>query len=161
AGLVAFWTFRIAQRYAFSGPSFWHIGLDQRWLDDLSYWQSAQSGLIDVKSSIQWVDRTPVAYILDNLVRWGMGPPLGIAALAGLAALTFRLVTSRSWPSWWMLGMGGWCVSHLVLYGTNMAQAQRYLMPIYPFLIVFGAAFLVELSRRMARASWMQTRPPW
>lgn len=149
AGLVAFWTFRLAQPYAFAGPSFWNIGLDERWLDDLSYWRAAQSGLIDVKSSIQWVDRTPVVYILDNLVRWGMGPPLGLASLAGLILLVCRLATSRTWPSWWMLGMGGWCVAQLALYGTNMAQAQRYLMPIYPFLVVLGAGFLIELARRL------------
>ncbi len=161
AGLVAFWTFRIAQPYAFAGPSFWNIGLDQRWLDDLSYWRAAQSGLIDIKSSIQWVDRTPVVYILDNLVRWGMGPPLGLAALAGLVLLVARLVMARTWPSWWMLGIGGWCVAQIALYGTNMAQAQRYLMPIYPFLVVLGAGLLIELARRFSRAGWFRERPAW
>lgn len=154
SGLVAFWTFRIAQPYAFTGPSIWNIGLDQRWLNDLSYWRLAQSGLIDIKSSIQWVDRPPVVYILDNLVRWGMGPPLGIAALAGLALLVIRLAGSRTWPSWWMLGMAAWSVLQLALYGTNMAQAQRYLLPIYPFLVVFAAGLLVELARRFRAARW-------
>lgn len=154
SGLVAFWTFRIAQPYAFTGPSIWNISLDQRWLDDLSYWRHAQSGLVDVKSSIQWVDRPPVVYILDNLVRWGMGPPLGIAALSGLALLVVRLIGARTWPSWWMLGMGAWSVVQLALYGTNMAQAQRYLLPIYPFLVVFSAGLLVELARRFRPARW-------
>jgi YYY domain-containing protein len=154
SGLVAFWTFRIAQPYAFTGPSIWNISLDQRWLDDLSYWRHAQSGLIDIKSSIQWVDRPPVVYILDNLVRWGMGPPLGIAALAGLALLVVRLIGGRRWPSWWLLGMGAWSVLQLALYGTNMAQAQRYLLPIYPFLVVFAAGLLVELARRYRPARW-------
>ncbi|HWV36173.1 MAG TPA: DUF2298 domain-containing protein, partial [Thermomicrobiales bacterium] len=153
SGLVAFWTFRIAQPYAFTGPSIWNIGLDQRWVDDLSYWRSAQSGLIDIKSSVQWVDRTPVVFILDNLVRWGMGPALGIASLVALALLAIRLIGAKTWPSWWMLGIGGWCVAQIALYGLNIAQAQRYLMPVYPFLVVLGAGFLVELSRRLANIS--------
>jgi len=144
--LVAFWTFRIAQPYAFRGPSIWNIMPDQRWLDDLRYWRTAQQGFIDVKSSVQWVGRTPILYILDNMVRWGMGPPLAFAALAGLAAAIVSLLRSRTWPSWWMLAMVGWSASQIVLYGLNIAQAQRYLMPVYPFLIVFAAGFLVRLA---------------
>lgn len=153
AGLVAFWTFRIGQPYAFTGPNIWNIGLNRQWVDDLSYWSSAQSGLIDIKSSVQWVGRTPIAYIVENMVRWGMGPPLGIASLAALGFGIWRLVQSRNWPSWWLTGMIGWSLIQLVLYGTNIAQAQRYLLPIYPFLIAWAAGFLVELARKPRHAS--------
>jgi YYY domain-containing protein len=147
AGLVAFWTFRVGQPYAFNGPNIWNIGLNRQWVDDLSYWSSAQSGLIDIKSSVQWVGRTPIAYIVENMVRWGMGPPLGIASLAALGFGIWRLVRSRNWPSWWLTGMIAWSLIQLVLYGTNIAQAQRYLLPIYPFLIAWAAGLLVEMAR--------------
>lgn len=155
-GLFAFWTFRIAQPYAFSGPHLWNIGLNHQWLDDLSYWSAAQSGLIDVKSSIQWADRTPILFILENLIRWGMGPFLGLASLAALALASWRMVRSPGWPSWWITGIIGWCVIHLGLYGLNIAQAQRYLFAIYPFLIAFAAGFLVELVR-WCRNRWNLT----
>lgn len=161
SALVAFWTFRVAQPYAFSGPGFWNISLDDRWVNDLRYWSMAQSGLIDIKSSIQWVERTPVVYILDNMVRWGMGPPLGIAALAALGFAVYRIVRARTWPSWWMLGMVAWSVAQIALYGTNMAQAQRYLMPVYPFLIVFAAGLLVELVHRSRTSRWTASLPSW
>ncbi len=147
AGIVAFWTFRLGQPYAFAGPHVWDVRLNPQWTADLRYWQTAQSGLIDIKSSVQWVGRTPILYIVQNMVAWGMGPPLGIAALAALAIGTWRIIRSPRWPSWWMLGMLGWSIAQLVLYGTNMAQAQRYLLPIYPFLIALAAGLLVEYPR--------------
>lgn len=148
AGLVAFWTFRIGQPYAFAGPHMWDVRLNPQWTADLRYWQAAQSGLIDIKAGIQWVGRTPILYIVQNLVAWGMGPPLGLAALAALAVGTWRVLRSPRWPSWWMLGMLGWSIAQILLYGTNMAQAQRYLLPIYPFLIALAAGLLVEVADR-------------
>lgn len=149
AGIVAFWTFRLGQPYAFAGPHVWDVRLNPQWTADLRYWQTAQSGLIDIKSSVQWVGRTPILYIVQNMVAWGMGPPLGIAALAALGIGAWRIARSPRWPSWWMLGMLGWSIAQLVLYGTNMAQAQRYLLPIYPFLIALAAGLLVEISDRL------------
>jgi YYY domain-containing protein len=157
AVLVAFWTFRLAQPYAFAGPDIWSIILDSRWVSDLDYWSTAQGGFIDVKSSIQWVDRTPLVYILDNMIRWGMGPPLAIAALAGLALAGIGILRSRHWPSWWVLGMAGWTAAQLLFYGLNLVQAQRYLLPIYPFLIVFAAGAIV----RLAGWRWPRRLPRW
>ena len=150
-GLAAFWTFRIAQPYAFAGPHWWNVGLNQQWLDDLAYWRAVQTGLVDMKPSIQWVDRTPVLYILQNLVLWGMGVALGATAMIGLGVLVWRLLRSTTWPDWFMLGMVGWSVGNILFYGTGIAQNQRYLMQIYPFLAVFAAALLIEIADRWRR----------
>ncbi|MCO5225824.1 MAG: DUF2298 domain-containing protein [Thermomicrobiales bacterium] len=150
-GLFAFSTFRIAQPYAFVGPHWWSVGLNQQWLDDLAFWRTVQTGLVDMKPSVQWFDRTPVLYIMQNLVLWGMGVALGISAMAGLGVLVWRLLHSTTWPDWFMLGMAGWSIGNIVLYGTGIAQNQRYLMQIYPFLAVFAAAALIEVADRWRR----------
>lgn len=147
AALVAVWTFRFAQPYAFTGPSPWSFRLNPQWRADLAFWRSAQEGVIDLPPSIQWAERTPVAFVLDNLVRWGMGPALGIAALAGLLIVTWRIATARSWPSWWLLGIAGWVLFHIVFFGTGLAKVQRYLLPAYPLLVLLAAATLIGLVR--------------
>lgn len=161
AFFVAFWTFRIFQPYAFTGPGFFDIRLNPQWLNDLKYWQQAQQGLIDVKSSVQWVGRTPVVYILQNMIQWGMGVPLGIVSLVALLWGSVQLVRAARWPSWWMLGMAGWSLAQIALYGLNQAQAQRYLIMVYPFLIVLAAGWLVELSRRAPSLPWLRSLPRW
>jgi YYY domain-containing protein len=147
SGFVAIWTFRFAQPYAFAGPSPWSFRLNPQWTTDLAFWRSAQEGTVDLPPSVQWAERTPIVFVLDNLVRWGMGPALGIAALAGLAILLVRIVTSRSWPSWWVLGIAGWVLFHIVFFGTGLAKVQRYLLPAYPLLVLLGAATLVGMVR--------------
>lgn len=150
-GFVSFVTFRIAQPYAFAGPHWWNIQLNQEWLDDLAYWRAVQTGLVDMKPSIQWIDRTPVVYILQNMVLWGMGVALGVMALVALGAAIWRLGRSPIWPSWWWLGIAGWCIGSIAVYGSGIAQNQRYLMHIYPFLIILVAGFLIELQGRLHR----------
>lgn len=147
SGFVAIWTFRIAQPYAFAGPSPWSFRLNPQWTADLAFWRSAQEGVVDLPPSVQWAERTPILFVLDNLIRWGMGPSLGIAALAGLAIVVVRIATSRSWPSWWLLGVAGWVLFHIVFFGTGLAKVQRYLLPAYPLLVLLGAATLVGLVR--------------
>ena len=44
AGFVAIWSIRIAQPYAFLGPSIFSFRFDPRWLADVEYWRNAQSG---------------------------------------------------------------------------------------------------------------------
>lgn len=150
-GIAAFVTFRLAMTYAFAGPQWWNIKLNQVWLDDLAFWRAVQVGLVDMKPSIQWIDRTPIVYILQNMVLWGMGPLLGIASLVALALAAWRILRHRAWPGWWWLGIVGWCLASIAMYGTGIAQNQRYLMHIYPFLILLAAGLLVEFQARLRR----------
>ena len=151
SGIAAMVTFRVAQPYAFLGPDPWSFRLDPRWTADLAYWRQVQAGTIDLPPGIQWADRAPFVFILDNLVRWGMGPALGLTALVSLALVAARLATARRWPSWWMLAIVGWILFHLVLYGTGLVKAQRYLLPAYPFLIVLAAG---QLAAWADRSGW-------
>lgn len=153
SGIAAIVTFRIAQPYAFLGPHLWDIRLDPRWTDDLAYWRQVQAGAIDLPPGIQWADRAPLVFILDNLVRWGMGPALGLTALVSLVLVAVRLVMARHWPCWWTLAMAGWVLFHIVLYGTELVKAQRYLLPAYPFLIVLAAGQLDAWANHLRQRS--------
>jgi YYY domain-containing protein len=154
AFVVAVLAFRVGQPYAFLGPNIWDFRLDPRWTTTLSYWRDVQSGIIDMPPSIQWAGRTPYVFILNNLMRWGMGPTLGLTCLAGLAWLLISMLRARRWPSWWLLGIVGWICIHIALYGGGFIQVQRYLLPAYPFLIMLGAWLLVRLINVARRSTW-------
>ncbi|MDF2758622.1 MAG: phospholipid carrier-dependent glycosyltransferase, partial [Thermomicrobiales bacterium] len=163
AFVMAFISFRIFQPYAFAGQHPWSLALDARWVADLRYWRDVQTGLSDMPPSIQWADRTPFVFTLDNLVRWGMGPGLGISALAGAAIMGVRFLRARQWPSWWHLALVGWPAVSLLLYGGGFVQAQRYLLPTYPFFVILGAWVLSRLFAwgwRQASAATIAT-PRW
>ena len=151
AVIAAIWTFRISQPYAFSGPSPFDFSFDERWTSDIERWRVVQSGEADPPPSIQWANRTPLLFVLENLVRWGMGPALGIAALIALGLASLRLLTARRWPPTWLVILVGWPLFHLVYYGVAFLKTMRYLIPAYPFLVLLAAAALVQLYQRGIR----------
>ena len=169
AGLVAVWTFRIAQPYTFTGPSLFSFQLDPRWLDDIQFWQLVQSGQVDYPPSHQWTERAPILFHLQNLVLWGMGPALGLAALAGMGWIGWRMFVSRQWPTWTLLMPFGWIAFHIVYFGIALTKTMRYLLPAYPFMVVLAAGLLGALAQwgwrrgsiHVGRIHWSWRPPRW
>jgi YYY domain-containing protein len=144
---IALWTIRIAQPYTFTGPSIFSFRIDERWANDVDYWRNVQSGEFDYPPGIQWADRAPIWFSVKNMVLWGMGPGLGIAALAGFAWQGWSMLARRTWPTWTLLIPMGWIAFHLVYFGAALSKTARYLMPAYPFLVLLAAAVIMALGR--------------
>ncbi|MDQ3655811.1 MAG: phospholipid carrier-dependent glycosyltransferase, partial [Chloroflexota bacterium] len=167
--LVMIWTIRIAQPYTFDGASLFSFRFDPRWVADVEFWQGVQAGEIGYPPSIQWSERTPIVFQLKNLVLWGMGPGLAIAAIGGLAWHLWSMAVARCWPSWLTLGLAGWICFHLLYFGIAFSQTQRYLMPAYPFLVLLAAAAIAASVRwarrrgaiRLPGAGWTVRFPRW
>src|SRR5205807_6423267 len=98
---------------------------------------------------------TPVVYELQNMVLWGMGVALGIAGLAALLWLCWRV---------WKRNAGPWLVilSWVLVYGaincSFYVKFMRYMLPIYPFLTLMAAALLAALLYRQGAIDGRFTR---
>ncbi len=144
SGLLAFVAFRVAQPYAFEGPGFFGVRPSPEWFARLKQIGEEQSGLLDYPSGRQWTDRLPVVFPWVNIVFWGMGLPLGLAAWVGWALMGVELARGRLehlvlWP---------WTTAYFVFYATRWVKALRYFLPIYPLLILMASYALVRLVRR-------------
>ena len=73
AGFLSLLCFRIFNPYAFNGPGFFGLSLDQRWLDNIGAAQAMNAGIYDNPPNFQWVARLPYLFPLNNMVLWGMG----------------------------------------------------------------------------------------
>ena len=151
--------FGVAQPYAFAGPSPFSFKFDSRWTHDISYWKLVQAGTIDMPPSVQWAARTPFLFLWKNVILWGLGLPLGIAAFVALGLAIFRIATSRRWPATWQVILVGWPLFHLVYYGGAFIKTMRYALPALPFLTILAAAMLVGFWERgiaanPARFTW-------
>jgi uncharacterized membrane protein len=159
--LVAAIVFRIGQPYAFQGPHFWNVGLNPKYVADMTGWQKISSGEIDQPPSVQWANRTPYLYPFEQMVRWGMGVPLGLAVWAGAAAATvvlLRALGSAAGRARWLVLLVPlvWVWFNWYYWGKAFANAMRYFLPIYPLLILLASwALLGGLwwARRQARAA--------
>ncbi len=147
--VIAFLTFRIAEPYAFLGPSPLNIRPNMQFVEDISRWVKISSGEIEVPFMVQWA-RTP-AYLdpLRHLVQWGMGPPMGLAALGGLLLAAAELFRWRSHQRNLLLVV--WGAICLIYFGGQFAKFLRYLIPVYPALAVLAAYGLIRVWRAAER----------
>lgn len=141
-GLITFVAFRVFQPDAFAGPNIWNIALEQRFFKLLTQARETADGTIDLPSSLQWAARTPWLFPWQNMVRWGMGLPLGLVAWLAWAVAGWQLIVRRRsehlLPWLWIALYFGW-------QGQQFVTTMRYFLPLYSPLIVFAAWGLVRL----------------
>jgi len=149
AGLVSIVAFRVTQPYAFTGPSPFNFAISQRWLQqDVLAAQSLVNGTVDFPPSHQWTDREPILFAWRNMVLWGMGLPLGLAAWLGWLVAVLELVRKRKLEH---LLLVLWVTMTFVYQSVQFVKSIRYFLPIYPLLVILAAYFVVWLWRQ-ARA---------
>jgi YYY domain-containing protein len=142
AAVVAFLVFRVFQPYAFAGPGFFDLRLNPRWLDNIAYQTKTQEGTVDLPPSIQWANTTPLLFPWRNMVLWGMGLPLGLAAWAGAAAAGAIVLWRGRWQHLLVLA---WALPSFVYFASVLNKTMRYLLPVYPFFVLLAAWGLVAL----------------
>jgi YYY domain-containing protein len=98
--------------------------------------------------TIQYVGTWKYGYELSQLLLWGMGPALGLVALWATAVRTRSLFRAWSRETAVLLA---WVLPYFLITGWFEVKFPRYLLPIYPLLILWAASFLMDLHRR---AGW-------
>ncbi len=144
--LGAFFTliaFRIFQPYAFSGPGFLGVAPNPAWVQTISEQRAQASGDVDFPPALQWA-RRPVTFSLQNILAWGLGWPLGLLALAGMAYMAWRSLRGE-WPQHILLWF--WTVAYLVWQSLEWNPTMRYQLPIYPLLAMMAAWFVFNGPR--------------
>ncbi len=89
----------------------------------------------------QYVGTPKVPYELKEIVLWGLGPALGLAALAGVAA---RIRSSWKKRDPRELLLWAWAVPFFVVTASFDVKFPRYLLPLYPVLLLSAAALLAR-----------------
>ena len=101
-------------------------------------------GLLDYPYVRQFAGTVPYLYEGQNILLWGLGLMLGLAACAGLVWLLWR-VWKRNAGVW--LVVLSWVLVYSIIVGSFYVKFMRYMLPIYPFLTLMAAAVLVTFAR--------------
>lgn len=156
AGIISIIGFRLFNPYAFMGPGFFGLSINERWTRDLSQASYLVSGAAEMPPNWQWAGRTPYLFPLSNIVLWGTGIALGLTAIWGWVWSGYRLVFGRLGAMRnillfiWILVYFGWL-------GRNWVSTMRYFLPLYPVMALLAAWALVELVRRAQNAPIRRT----
>ncbi len=102
----------------------------------------------------QYHGTLPYLYPLEQQVRWGMGLPLGLVAVAGLIYALYRAWRRPPRPEEWVLL--AWVVLYFGLVGGLPVKFMRYMLPLSPALAIYGAQLLND--SRIASREWRPSR---
>ncbi len=139
--VTVFFAFRIFQPYAFAGPDFWGLAINENWLKVLKEVVDQVAGKSDWPPNTHWTNR-PSTYALSNMIFWGLGLPLGLAGWFGWA-----WAAKRIWSGDWARHLLPfvWVAAYFIWQNMQFWRYMRYFLPIYPFIILFAAWALVEV----------------
>jgi YYY domain-containing protein len=146
AGITTILAFRLFNPYAFTGPTFFHIIPNGRWLADASNSSAAVSGNSDIPPNWQWLARPSYLYPLKDMLFWGMGLAMGISAWIGVLWAGYRIVRGKPFalrnilPVVWIVVYFGWI-------GGLWVMTMRYYLPLYSSLALMAAWLIYELWR--------------
>lgn len=92
--------------------------------------------------TVQYINTPAYVYPIEQMLRHTLGWPLGIAALTGiLYQIWQRLVVGANNGTGLLL----WLLAVLLTVSGQLVKFPRYLLPIYPLLIIYGVILLVAI----------------
>jgi hypothetical protein len=166
AGGTSLLAFRVTQPMSFRAEtgdtSFFTVHLNQDWVDSMAVASSESRGIGGGPPSEQWADRTVIIFPLMNMVVWGMGLPLGLAAWIAFGWAAWRVGRhGEGWKSHLLVLI--WVGGYFLFMSTRWVKSIRYFLPLYPFLCLLAAWGLVKLwqlrSPRKLRPSTLPLLP--
>ena len=135
---VSLITFRIAQPYAFDGPSFFNFSINQKWWSAISTQQSQAAGAIDWPPSIQWARRSKL-FSFKNLSIWGLGIPMSVVAWGGVVFAAIKMYKDKlKNESRKHLILWAWTVAYFLWQSMAFNPTMRYQLHIYAPLAIFA-----------------------
>jgi YYY domain-containing protein len=92
----------------------------------------------------QYMGTVKYAYEISQMVLWGMAPLLGIVAVWATVVRIGTAFRERRAEEWVLLS---WVVPFFLVTGWFEVKFPRYLLPIYPLMILWAAEWLVRKYR--------------
>ncbi len=128
-------------------------------IDFAKYWENVTwesqmvRRLVDVPYTRQYIDTPKYLYQMWQLGTYGLGPALGTLAWIGFAVACCSQSLRRQKAHLVILS---WVVPYLLITGWFEVKFLRYMLPLVPFLLLYGAWLAV------AGLDWLRgQRPRW
>ncbi|MCS7260880.1 MAG: glycosyltransferase family 39 protein, partial [Anaerolineae bacterium] len=118
-------------------------------LDFPSFWQAVVqeqgdmvTGVADLPFTRQYRGTLPYLYFLEQQVLWGMGLPLGVLALLGTFWVLWRVARREAITGEYVIL--AWLILYFGPTGLFLAKFMRYMAPVTPLLVLFGAGMVAH-----------------
>ncbi len=102
-------------------------------------------GIADMPFTRQYRGTPAYWYFIKEQLRWGMGWPLGLLGLGGLVWVVVKAIRGKARPGEWIILW--WIILYFGPTGLFLAKFMRYMVPVVPLFVLFGAGMVVALWR--------------
>ncbi|HSM24541.1 MAG TPA: glycosyltransferase family 39 protein, partial [Anaerolineaceae bacterium] len=137
-GFFALLSFRIFQPYAFEGPGFFGIQLNELWLNNMREVSAQSSGNVDFPPALQWA-RRGFFFSAKNITLWGLGLPLSVFTWLGIITMGWKIIRGE-WKKFLLIWI--WTVGYFLWQSSLGNSVMRYQLPIYPMFGLMAAWFI-------------------
>lgn len=139
AGFSIIIIFLIAEPYALLDMS--------NFIQQVSDQGNLARGTLDLPYVRQFAGTIPYLYEAQNMLLWGMGLMLGLAACAGIGWAAVQLWRRKASEFAGWLVVLCWILVYGAITGSFFVKFMRYMLPIYPFLTLLAAIALAAFAR--------------
>lgn len=94
--------------------------------------------------AVQWINKIPIIFPLQNLVIFGLGIPVFILFLYG----TLKALKERKFI---FNAIIIWLAGFFIYQGTQQAATMRYFLILYPFIAILGGFGLYSLTKTISK----------
>ena len=149
--LFSVFSFRFFQPTIFSSISWLNWSLRPEFRRAFEFQQAAISGTVMFPPQWQWMETTPIIFLIKNLGFWGLGPAISILLIIGMGTSIYMAIKRRDIRLALLLLF----VTTVIGYnGIKFVKTMRYAVPLLGILAVFagvGSDWLIKKFKLAGR----------
>lgn len=100
--------------------------------------------------TLQYVGKIPYFYELKNIFLWGLGPVISLLCLSGIVFFLIKIKTIGQNKKSEILIIITFSFVYFLIVGSFSIGFMRYMLPLYPFLCLFGGLFITGFIMKFA-----------
>ncbi|MBI5123481.1 glycosyltransferase family 39 protein [Candidatus Roizmanbacteria bacterium] len=134
-------TLRIADPYLFQTSNFFDLKPNTLFMQNLKSLKDLSDPNVWYPPNLQWLNKMPIIFALQNIVFFGVGIPLFLASTIGIFVVLTRFQKTK------LLLIFIWCLLLFLYQSTQITKTMRYFITLYPFFTIFAGIGFYFISQ--------------
>lgn len=137
--IISFLVIRVANPYIFASQNILDISPNPLFIENITALKALSSKTSLFPPNVQWINKLPIVFPLQNLIIFGVGVPAFVIFVFGI----FQSFKTRGKFMFGSILL--WIFGFFIYQGFQNATTMRYFIPIYPFIAIFSGLGLYAL----------------
>ena len=147
--VILYFTLRIFNPYLFENSNFLNPSINKLFIENIRTLKSFEGFSTWYPPAIQWINKIPIIFSLNNLIFFGVGAIIFFFFLYGVfSALKLRKNSLLKVIFIWLFGV-------FIFQSVQFVKVMRYLFLIYPFIAIFAGIGAYSLGKFFKKKDYL------